>query len=163
MRFTRTIFCLATAASLVCGALAQQKMLSIMPLGGSTTELGCWRAYLWSQLASAGITNIKYVGSMIDDKACGWASYDRHHEGHSGHQAIDIANRLDYLTSWLKPFMPDIVIIHLGTVDIVFGKAQADILVDFDTIVDMFRAKNPNVAFVISPLPHPQFYNLMHL
>ncbi|KAH6665014.1 SGNH hydrolase-type esterase domain-containing protein [Halenospora varia] len=158
MRLVPTVVGIATVISyLICGVLAQQRTLSIMPLGDSITELGCWRAYLWRQLASAGIQNIKYVGSMTDDKTCGsGTSYDRHHEGHAGHQAIDIANIVDYLTTWLKPFTPDIVTIHLGTVDIVFGKAQEDTLAAFDKIVDMFRGKNPNVTFVVAkiiPIP----------
>lgn len=94
---------------------------------------------------------------MTNNKVCNMASYDRNHEGHACHQAIDIANRADYLASWLKPFTPDIVTIHLGTVDIVFGKAQADTLAAFDKIVDMFRAKNPSVAFVIS---HAHFFSI---
>ena len=152
MRLINIEICLVVA-SLTCNGIAQQKSLSIMPLGDSITELGCWRAYLWRQLAVSGVTNITYVGSMTDNKVCGaGASYDRHHEGHAGHQAIDIANRADYLATWLRPFAPDIVIMHLGTVDIVFGKAQADTLAAFDKIVDMFRAKNPNVAFVVGSL-----------
>ncbi|KAF1993609.1 carbohydrate esterase family 3 protein [Amniculicola lignicola CBS 123094] len=145
------------ASSFIHNTIAQQRQLSIMPLGDSITELGCWRAYLWTQLIDAGIKNIQYVGSMTDKpEECGGPNYDKHHEGHAGHQAIDIANRLDYLATWLKPFTPDIVLIHLGTVDIVFNKPQADTLAALEKIVDIFRTKNPNVAFIVAkiiPIP----------
>ena len=150
MHIIKFIYRLVVVTNIVHHALAQQKILNIMPLGDSITQVGCWRAYLWDKLAQSGITNIQYVGSMTDGKNCSLPSYDRKHEGHAGHQAIDIANRPDYLATWMKGYTPDIVTIHLGTVDIVYGKPLKDTLAAFDKIVDMIRAKNPDTTFIVS-------------
>lgn len=144
------------APFLLFTSLVQSEPLKVLPLGDSITELGCWRAYLYRKLypvsssSILALPNTTYIGSQSDRATeCPGEPYPKAHEGHSGHQAIDIANRADYLEKWLQDVRPDVVLMHLGTVDIVFGKAQADILAAFDRIVDMLRAKNPKVILVV--------------
>jgi hypothetical protein len=49
------------AAGMTSHAVAQAPV-RIMPLGDSITAgPGCWRAYLWNQLQTAGFTNIDFV------------------------------------------------------------------------------------------------------
>ena len=57
-----------------------------MPLGDSITAgPGCWRAYLWNQLQTAGYSNIDFVGGVNDGGGCNPGfTYDFDHEGHSG-------------------------------------------------------------------------------
>ncbi|KAH8656192.1 carbohydrate esterase family 3 protein [Tricladium varicosporioides] len=142
------------AACLLTSAVAEG--LKVMPLGDSITEFGCWRAYLWDKLAKEGVTNnITFVGSMTDTKTCsGVTTWDRHHEGHAGYLAINIAKT--NLPGWIKTTQPDIVFFHLGTNDVNGNKATADIIASFGSIVDQLRALKPKVKVIVSqiiPLP----------
>lgn len=72
-----------------------------VPLGDSITEITCWRAYVWDDLAAANLSSqVQYVGSQNSNpQNCKpqTSSWDQHHEGHSGWLAIDIAN--NYIAS----------------------------------------------------------------
>ena len=93
-----------------------QTPVRIMPLGDSITAApGCWRAYLWSQLRTAGFTNIDFVGTSTDRSGCGF-TFDVEHEGHSGFSITGIADQ-NLLPGWLSATNPSIVIVHLGTND----------------------------------------------
>jgi lysophospholipase L1-like esterase len=115
-------------------------------LGDSITEITCWRALVWDQLAAASLTDkVVMVGSMTNNPqncratAPGW---DMHHEGHSGWQAVNIANQ--YLEGWLKTSKPDIVQFMLGTND-VSSRSTADI---FAAYTKMVQARPHSATFV---------------
>ncbi|KAJ2897114.1 hypothetical protein MKZ38_004969 [Zalerion maritima] len=59
-------------------------------------KVTCWRTILQDQLSAAGLLtdSIEFVGCMANNpQNCqGTSDWDLHHGGHSGHQAIDIAN-----------------------------------------------------------------------
>lgn len=123
-----------------------------MPLGDSITEQQCWRAYVWDQLAEAGLTgDVDFVGSMSNN----WGNcvsqdpnFDLNHEGHSGWQAGNIADQ--YLAGWLATYQPNLVNFHLGTNDITAGRSADDILGSFTQLVSLMRASNPNIRIIVS-------------
>ncbi|KAK3349102.1 SGNH hydrolase [Lasiosphaeria hispida] len=138
-------------ASPVEVAERQAAKLKIMPLGDSITEITCWRAFVWDQLAEAGLASqVQYVGSQNSNPqnckptTTGW---DQHHEGHSGWLAVDIAN--NYLTGWLQKTPADIVMFMLGTNDVVRGKSTNDIIGAYTKMVNIIRAANPKTKIIV--------------
>lgn len=126
-----------------------------MPLGDSITEITCWRALVWDQLAEAGYADqVQYVGSQESNpQNCQpqTANWDQHHEGHSGWLAIDIAN--NYLTNWLQSTPADIVMFMLGTNDVVRGHTTDEIIAAYTKMVEIIRAANPSTKIIVSPTP----------
>ncbi len=122
-----------------------------MPLGDSITEITCWRALVWDQLAAAGLADkVQYVGSQNSNpQNCKptTANWDQHHEGHSGWLAINIAN--SYLTGWLKSTPADIVMFMLGTNDVFQGKSINDIIASYTKMVGIMRAANPKTKIIV--------------
>ncbi|KAK3682858.1 SGNH hydrolase-type esterase domain-containing protein [Podospora appendiculata] len=125
--------------------------LRIMPLGDSITEITCWRALVWDQLAEAKLADqVQYVGSQKSNpQNCkpATANWDQHHEGHSGWLAVDIAN--NYLTGWLQKTPADIVMFMLGTNDVTRGKSTADIIAAYTKMVNIMRAANPKTKIIV--------------
>jgi lysophospholipase L1-like esterase len=77
------------------------------------------------------------------------ATWDHHHEGHSGYLAINIAN--SNMSVWLQSNVPDIVMFMLGTNDVVQqSKPTTDITAAFTKIITLIRGKNPNVKIIVS-------------
>lgn len=144
-------------AALACGvaghALAQAPV-RIMPLGDSITAgPGCWRAFLWNQLQTAGYTNIDFVGSTADGGGCnpGFA-YDFDHEGHSGFAPTGIAAN-NQLPPWLSAARPDVVIMHLGTNDMWGGHIPLESKLSAITkLVGQMRAANANMKIVVAQI-----------
>jgi len=123
-----------------------------VPLGDSITEITCWRASVWDQIAEAKYADlVQYVGSQNSNpqkctpKTTNW---DQHHEGHSGWLAIDIAN--NYLTDWLQKTPADIVMFMLGTNDVVRGHTTTEIMQAYSKMVDIMRAANPKMKIIAS-------------
>jgi lysophospholipase L1-like esterase len=125
-----------------------------VPLGDSITEITCWRAFVWDQLAEAGYASqVQYVGSQNSNpQNCrpNTANWDMHHEGHSGWLAIDIAN--NYLTNWLRSTPADIVMFMLGTNDVFRGRSTNDIIAAYTKMVNIMRAANPKMKIIVSSL-----------
>ncbi|KAG6361513.1 hypothetical protein INS49_009740 [Diaporthe citri] len=150
---------LAASALLSCG-FAQSK-LRIMPLGDSITEITCWRAYVWDDLAAANLSSrVQYVGSQNSNpQNCKptTANWDQHNEGHSGWLAIDIAN--NYIANWIKNTPADIVMFMLGTNDVTRGNTAAQITAAYTKIVQTVRANNPKAKFIVDKVIPLSFNN----
>ncbi|WP_395806776.1 GDSL-type esterase/lipase family protein [Archangium minus] len=126
----------------------------IMPLGDSITAgPGCWRAFLWNQLQTAGYTNIDFVGTVSDGGGCNAGfSYDFDHEGHGGFSATGIADN-NQLPPWLSAARPDIVLMHLGTNDMWGGYIPLQAKLDAITkLVGQMRANNPNMKIIVAQI-----------
>ena len=123
-----------------------------MPLGDSITEITCWRAFVWDQLAEAGVADrVQYVGSQNSNpQGCrpNTANWDQRHEGHSGWLAVDIAN--SHLEGWLQRTPADIVMFMLGTNDVTRGKTTAEIMAAYTKMVNIMRASNPRMKIIVS-------------
>jgi hypothetical protein len=125
--------------------------VKIMPLGDSITGTpGCWRSILWNRLQSTGYTNIDFVGTQTG-QTCS-LPFDSDCEGHGGILAVDIANQ-NQLPPWLAAATPDIVMMHLGSNDVMNGpKTNAQILAAYGTMVDQMRAGNPNMKILVAQI-----------
>lgn len=145
---------LLALAAFVAFPAAAQAQVRIMPLGDSiTSSPGCWRAYLWNRLRTAGFTNIDFVGSGSDGGSCNPGfSYDFDNEGHSGFSITGIA-RDNQLPAWLSAARPDIMVVHLGTNDMWGGHIPLqDKITAYTTLVGQMRANNPNMKIVIAQI-----------
>ena len=95
-----------------------------------------------------GFTDLDFVGSL-PSPACG-IDHDGDNEGHAGFQAKDIADK-NQLVDWLAKGKPDIVLMHLGTNDIVWQSAAPTVITTaFSKLIDQMRASNPKMKIVVS-------------
>ncbi len=110
----------------------------------------CWRANLQQQLRDNGVSNFQFVGSLSG--SCAGNNIQQNHEGHSGSQATDYAT-YGNLTGWLNQNPPDVIIMLLGTNDVLLGnKPNKDILAAYDVLIGQMRTKNPKIQIVFSNL-----------
>jgi len=131
-------------------ASAASRTVRVMPLGASIVSK-CWRANLQTSLKAANIHNFDFVGTQTSNCA-GPGSIDQNHEGHPGSLATDYAKN-DNVTVWLNAASPDVVILLLGTNDVLLGKKPvADVLAAYDTILAQIRKKNARMQIVFSTL-----------
>ncbi|KAG8829816.1 hypothetical protein FRC17_005988 [Serendipita sp. 399] len=143
------LFTVSLAAT-VAGAEA----LKIMTLGDSITGegSGCWQAYLWEKLKANGLVDskkIEFVGTMPAEQ-CGFR-YDGEHEGHAGTLVTEIAGK-DLLPSWLSTSKPDVVLMHLGTGDIILDIPINDILEAYTVILEQMRKSNVNIVLLVAQM-----------
>ncbi|KAG9378427.1 Cellulose-binding family II [Pyrenophora tritici-repentis] len=121
-----------------------------MPFGASIVSR-CWRANLQTLLKGQQITNFDMVGGQTSK--CAGNAIDQNHEGHPpGSLATDFA-RTGNLTGWLDANPPDVIIMLLGTNDVLLGRKPVDdVLHAYDTLLGQMRAKNENMQIVFSNL-----------
>lgn len=148
----------------------------IMPFGDSITtskdNYSSYRCYLDHSLHAAGIPFI-YAGTQDtnwsgNNPLCGnpLTSYDVHHEGHSGAMAWDFLHP----NNWGAPYIytldnilgqkipgkntpiPDMVLMHLGTNDLIKGHSTDQIKSDLEALIDVFRNYNPKVIILVAQI-----------
>ena len=140
----------ASSAQVSAAAAAAAAPVRVMPLGDSITgSPGCWRALLWNQLQSSGVTNVDFVGTL-PAQGCG-VSHDGDNEGHGGILATNMADQ-NQLVPWLSATRPDIVMMHLGTNDVWSNRSTATILTAFGKLVDQMRASNPAMKILVAQI-----------
>jgi hypothetical protein len=129
-------------------ALAHGARIRWMPLGDSITDYGCWRAWVWQRFQQEGY-DVDIVGSQKAGEDCNGLDFDRDQEGHPGFQAANIAaERL--LVNWLEQNPPDVVTMHLGTVDVLRGmRTTPEVLAALGTLVDQMRDSNPAMRIIV--------------
>ncbi|CAE7199210.1 hypothetical protein CFE70_007846 [Pyrenophora teres f. teres 0-1] len=141
-------------SSLAFGLLALSSQVSaagvvkVMPFGASIVSR-CWRANLQTLLKSQSVTNFDMVGSQTSK--CSGAAMDQNHEGHPGSLATDFAKNGN-LVGWLDQNPPDVVIMLIGTNDVLAKKTVDDVLHAYDILLGQMRAKNENMQIVFSNL-----------
>lgn len=114
-----------------------------------TSPQKCWRANLQTNLKSAGIKNFDFVGS--NSGACAGVGIDQDHEGHPGSLATDYAKNGN-LTGWLNANPADVILMLVGTNDVLNKKSNSDVLAAYDVLISQMRAKNPKIQIVFSNL-----------
>ncbi|HEY5810060.1 MAG TPA: GDSL-type esterase/lipase family protein [Povalibacter sp.] len=155
--FSRFSFTPLLLALIACGTTSHavaQAPVRIMPLGDSITAgPGCWRAYLWNQLQTAGYSNIDFVGGVSDGGGCNPGfSYDFDHEGHSGFSITGIADA-NQLPPWLTAARPDIIVMHLGTNDMWGGWIPLETKITALTkLIGQMRAYNAGIKIVAAQI-----------
>ena len=121
-----------------------------MPLGDSITDgfniPGGYRMDLEALLARAG-TPVDFVGSMVNGPP---AFDDPQHEGHSGWRIDEIAGSA---STWLKTHDPDVVLLLIGTNDVVQDHALRTAPERLRDLVDQIVARVPRATILVSSLP----------
>lgn len=133
--------------------------VKIMLVGGSITEGvnsdGAYRRYLDGMLRREGML-IDFIGSRNrhNNNQTEPVSYqfDADHEGHWGKDSEWLAKNMPDL---LDQSIPDVVVIHMGTEDIIAGAGPAGSLTDaiighINQVTEALRAKNRRVKIVLA-------------
>lgn len=150
-RIAMFAFCLASN-------LLDAAPLKILPLGDSITHgfnginypngsiPGGYRRDLRNRLAFAGIPH-DFLGSRTDNAGTGM---DPHHEGHPGFRTDQALSKL---TSWLAG-NPDIVLMHLGTNDLIQHIPLATAIANLSTLIQRITTNAPQrILYVATIIP----------
>jgi hypothetical protein len=117
---------------------------------GSSNEIGtCWRAYLWQDLRTAGITNFHFVGQQMGGPSCtvmGWN--DTALQAMSGIIISNISTAT--YKSWFMANPPDVILMHFGGADVLAGMPLPPIMASYGRALDAARMVNPNVVLLIA-------------
>ncbi|MDP9817301.1 SGNH/GDSL hydrolase family protein [Spirilliplanes yamanashiensis] len=120
-----------------------------MPLGasitngvGSSTGNG-YRAELLRRLTQAGVA-VDFVGSQQSGDLP-----DRDNEGHSGWRIDQVAAQLD---GWLATYRPDVVLVHVGTNDMLQNHQAATAPERLGALVDRILERSPGTTVLTSSL-----------
>jgi lysophospholipase L1-like esterase len=138
----------------------------VLPLGDSITDGDAhhdsYRRELWHLLRVAGL-NADFIGSRrlngyFDDRPP-HADFDQDHEGHRGWTSGDIIagpsgwdEQRGNLREWLKAYTPDIVLLHIGTGDVLNCTSVAEIVRNVQNIVELIRRDNPRARIFVAQI-----------
>src|SRR6266536_3824928 len=124
--------------------------IRIMPLGDSLTDgfdvPGGYRIELWSLLAGDGLC-VDFVGSLTNGPR---TMPDRDHEGHSGWRIDQIAGSAG---PWLERHRPQIVLLLVGTNDVVQDFALAAAPGRLGALIDQITGALPESRVVVASIP----------
>lgn len=128
----------------------------IMPLGDSLTggdaQRNSYRRPLWHLLNDAGYA-VDFVGSRQANSSGELPpdrDFDLDHEGHSGARVDQI---LEERRDAIEAARPDIVLVLLGTNDIIQEQSVESTAFELGLLIDMLRDINPNVTVLLGQLP----------
>lgn len=143
-----------TAVPLSTPAIAQETV-RIMPLGDSITENrngdATYRYFLYQLLTAAG-HSVDFVGSLNGVQGRGLPKYpdfDQDHEGHSGWRADRMAN---YARTFAQQASAQIVLVHLGTNDVLRGQSNASTKRDLLKVINELRLANSEMLILLAEL-----------
>jgi lysophospholipase L1-like esterase len=156
------------------------RIIKIMPMGNSITQGNTghfrtpYRRYLWRQLMENHYTQIDFIGSVnhvYNSSDSGFFNdYDSDHEGHWGWLASELLNGHSSpsptagsgkLSVWLQDNIPDVVLLHAGTNEMIRYKASDGDLESYALpaliktlreIINEFRKSNPDIVIFIAQL-----------
>lgn len=134
---------------------SSQRLTQIMALGDSITQQShlypSYRYYLWKKLLSNGYSNVDFVGSLAQcwDGNPPYFDFDQQHEGHSGLRADQIASNA---AAWASAARPDIVLLHIGTNDIIAGQSTSSTIDDITQIISALQSVNPSVKILLAQI-----------
>ncbi len=135
--------------------------VTIMPLGDSVSRGGSqadspypsYRYYLYQSLTASGYS-VDFVGSTSAPTYTKF-SFDQQHEAHSGYTTGKMVGTTasSPLKSWLAAApIPDIVLLHVGTNDVIQQVPMATRLANVETIIGLLRQKNPKVRVLMAQI-----------
>jgi lysophospholipase L1-like esterase len=128
-------------------AAEEVRRLRIMPLGDSITygvgspTQDSYRNALYWRLNAVGVP-VDYVGSMRSGN-----SPDPDNEGHKRWTIAQIAEHID---DWLLTYQPDVILLHIGTNDMVQGIADAP--EQLDALLDRIAADRPGIQVFVAKI-----------
>jgi lysophospholipase L1-like esterase len=130
------------------------RLTRIMPLGDSITQSDgdhrSYRYYLYNNLLQSGY-NVDFVGSMIVNRNGSPTSFDfdQNHEGHQGFRADQILGSVD---DWVRDANPEIVMLHIGSNDLLQLQSPASTATEIGQIIDAIRSVNPSVRILLAQI-----------
>jgi len=130
---------------------------TIMPFGDSVTANGSapessYRYWLWQYLVDAGY-NVDFIGtrSGVADGAPANSDFDQDYEGGDGWTSYDALWAAQH---GVAQEYPDIVLLDFGANDVIDGADPATVTANLQSIIEEFRAVNPNVVILMAkPTP----------
>jgi lysophospholipase L1-like esterase len=132
-----------------------QAQLRVMPLGDSITdgynEPGGYRINLWSSFQAIAL-DAEFVGSLANGPP---ELGSRQHEGHTGWRIDQIA---DQASGWLSTYQPDLILLHIGTNDILQNYYLESIGDRLSNLLDQITDELPDspvITAMITPLANP--------
>lgn len=124
--------------------------LKIMPLGNSITDgygtPGSYRPTLWQLLVEQDGLEIDFVGSLQNGPA---SLPDKDHEGHSGWKIDQLEGNI---AGWLNTYEPDVILLHIGTNDLIQGVSGSQAAQRLDALVSTIFATKPDVTLLAASL-----------
>jgi lysophospholipase L1-like esterase len=121
-----------------------------MPLGDSITygegssQGGGYRLPLWNALRAQGAP-ITFVGSMHT----GPTGFARDNEGHPGWKVDQIAGRV---VNWLRKYRPQIILLHIGTNDVLRQDDLARAPARLRRLVDLITSTAPEATLIVAQI-----------
>ncbi|WP_306212482.1 SGNH/GDSL hydrolase family protein [Actinoplanes sp. RD1] len=141
----------ATAVALAgIGPASAAEPVRIMPLGASITygygssDGNGYRGRLYERLTRDAGMNVDFVGSQRSGRL-----RDRDHEGHPGWRIDQIAA---HAGEWLAAYRPDVVIMHLGTNDMIQDYRSATAPERLAALCREIVRRDPGVTVYVSSL-----------
>lgn len=137
--------------------LAAHDAISVMPLGDSLTagvgssDRGGYREMLSEKIKENG-WNMSFVGSELDGPS---TMADRYNEGHPGWRIDQISNKVE---SWLQAEHPQIILLHIGTNDIIQGGSPTLAATRLTRLLNQITATSPTALVLVAqiiPLGYP--------
>ncbi|MCP4136541.1 MAG: cellulose-binding protein [bacterium] len=131
---------------------SREQTIKIMPLGDSIThgskKHNTYRRVLYHKLKESGF-RVNFIGSQTTNYEGGppKKDFDFDHEGHGGSRADQL---LAGLPRWLKFNRPDIVLLQVGTNDILNRQSNRETIQDIKGIIAKLRKVNPEVKIFLS-------------
>ncbi len=140
-----------TAVGLARTAPAEAaRAVTVMPLGASIThgygssDGDGYRARLRERLTREAKISIDFVGSQRSGRL-----RDDDHEGHPGWRIDQIAARAG---GWLETYRPEVVVVHLGTNDMIQNHDVATAPERLAALCDRILAVRPGIRIYVSSL-----------
>ncbi len=140
----------------------------ILPLGDSMTKGSTqtqaeashptYRYWLWQQLQGR---DVDFVGSWTAPNFA--YDFDQDNEGHGGYMTGGILNGVaddpgqGKLALWLTKYQFDVVLLMLGTNDVLNAVPTAESVRNLEGIIAQLRAKNPNAVILLAKIPPTSF------
>ncbi len=130
--------------------ISAEKPIKIMPLGDSITDgynfPGGYRINLWKQLSDRGY-KINFVGSLTNGPN---SLPNQNHEGHSGWRIDQISM---YVKVWLKRTRPDVILLTIGTNDIVQNYRVETAPDRLNNLINDIFTELPEVEILVASIP----------
>jgi lysophospholipase L1-like esterase len=125
--------------------------LKIMPVGDSITkghlqsDTGGYRDDLWNLLTNKGY-NFDFVGNQ----SRGDGKFDKDHAGIGGERIDQVSDRIHGL---LNNYHPDVVLLMIGTNDILQNNKLEDAPNRLSQLIDQITTESPNTQLFIGSIP----------
>lgn len=153
--FLLALVVVACTGAIAVGTAHADASVKIAPIGDSITRGGLdsdspypsYRYYLWTMLRNGGY-DVDFVGSTTDPNFQRFM-FDQDHDGYSGYTTELLANDMERM---LMSYTPDVVLLYIGTNDVLQQVPMNDRMRYLDKIISSLRQKNPNVRILIAQI-----------